>query len=224
MKTIVSIILPGLIIGSIILSPSCKKLEDDPICTAPSGITIKNITLNSVEFSWNAIEDAQQYLLEYRKTGTTTFTVVRVTSGINSKIENLASGTTYDYRLQSNCSGSNSNYSEIGTFKTLSAAEYYLPNKWRIKLLKENNIQSVLGSNDFVEFVQGGNLNQSLTVGGNPISLTGSWSLLTGDTVSISLNSTKKWKINNIDAGNLLLIKSPVDTIPGVDSMRMELF
>lgn len=208
-----------------ILSSSCKKLTEDPECIFPGSITIKNITNVAAEASWAAAADAKQYLFEYRKAGTTSFTVVRVTSGTSTKIINLASGTAYEYRVQTNCPASNSGYSEIKQFTTLSNNQFFIVKKWRMKFYKENNVEVALGANDYMDFAQGGGLSQSLTVGGNPVVANGSWTLFSdNDSITLSLNATKKWKVETLTASNFLLIKTAAAPLTTIDSLRFEAF
>lgn len=203
----------------------CKKLTEEPECIFPASIKVEGITNVSADASWNAAEDAEQYLFEYRKVGAATYTVVRVTSGTSTKILNLASATNYEYRVQTNCPGSNSSYSEVKQFTTLSNSEFFIVKKWRMKFFKENNVEVALGANDYLDFTSGGALSQSLTVGVSPVVTNGTWSLYSNnDSVSINLSSTKKWKIQSIDAGNFLLIKAAAAPQTTVDSLRMESF
>ena len=181
-----------------ILLSQCKKITEEIQCKFPATVTINNITNVSADASWSAAEDAEQYLFDYRKVGTTTFTIVRVTSGTSTNIINLASGSTYEYRIQSNCPGSNSSYSELKQFTTLSNNEFNIVKKWRMKFYKENNVEIALGANDFMEFKTGDALSQSLTVGGAPVVTNGTWSLFSNnDSVNINLGATKKWKIQS---------------------------
>lgn len=203
----------------------CKKITEEPNCTFPTTVTINNVTNVSADASWTSAEDAQQYLFEYRKVGAATYTVVRVTSGTSTKIINLASATTYEYRVQSNCPGSNSSYSEVKQFTTLSNNQFFIVKKWRMKFFKENNVEVALGANDYMDFAEGGALSQSLTVGGSAVVSNGTWAFFSNnDSLSINLNSTKKWKIKSLDAGNFLLIKNAPAPITSVDSLRFEAF
>lgn len=217
--------LPVVILALPLLLSQCKKLSEDPECLAPGSITLNNITNSSVEVSWTAAEDAQQYLFEHRKVGTTTFTVVRVTSGTSTKVINLPSGSTFEYRMQSNCPASNSSYSDVKQFTTMTNNEFYIIKKWRMKFYKENNVEVALGANDYLDFATGGGLTQSLTVGGNPQLTSGTWSLFSNaDSISLNLNTVKKWKVKTLDSGNCLFIKNAAAPLTTVDSLRLESF
>jgi hypothetical protein len=218
-------LIPALILALPLFLSQCKKITEDPECLFPASIVVENITNVSIEAKWATAEDAQQYLFEYRKVGAPTYTVVRVTSGTTTKVLNLLPATTYEYRVQSNCPGSNSSYSEVKQFTTMSNNQSNIVRKWRMKFYKENNVEITLGSNDYMDFVSGGALTQSLTVGGSPIVTNGTWSLFSSnDSVNINLNTTRKWKINSLDASNFLLIKASAAPLTTTDSLRFEAF
>ena len=224
MKNISKLIPAILLILPLFLS-QCKKLTNEPECLFPSSIVLENLTNVSVDVKWAAAEDAEQYLFEYRKVGTPTYTVVRVTSGTSTKVINLASATTYEYRVQSNCPGSNSSYSPVNQFTTISNNQFFIVKKWRMKFYKENNVQIALGANDYMDFATGGGLTQSLTIGGSPAVTSGTWSLFSAnDSVSISLSNIRKWKIKTLDSGNFLLIKDATAPLTTIDSLKFESF
>ena len=221
----ISKFIPVLLLALPLLLSQCKKFTEEPECVFPPSITINNITNTSMDASWSKVEDAQQYLFEYRKVGATTYTVVRVTSGTSTKVSNLTPATAYQYRVQSNCPGSNSSYSEVKQFTTITNNEFNIAKKWRVKFFKENSVEIALGANDYMDFVAGGTLNQLLTIGGNPASTSGTWSLFSNnDSVNINLTSNKKWKINNLDASNFLLVKAASLPLTTLDSLRFEAY
>jgi hypothetical protein len=224
MKNISKFIL-ALVLSLPMFLSQCKKLTDEPDCVFPASIVVNNITNTSMDANWASVEDAQQYLFEYRKVGAATYTVVRVTSGTSAKVSNLTPATTYEYRVQSNCPGSNSSYSEVSQFTTTSSNQFNIVKKWRMKFYKENNVAIALGANDFMDFAAGGGLTQSLTIGGTPVVTTGTWSLFSNDdSVNVNLSTSKKWKIKNLDASNFLLIKAATAPLTTVDSLRFEAF
>jgi hypothetical protein len=224
MKNISKITIVIILALPLVLS-QCKKLTEEPDCLFPASISIANITNVSADASWTAAEDASQYLFEYRKLGTTSFTVLRITSGTTAKIINLASGSTYEYRVQTNCPGSNSNYSDVKQFRTMSNNEFNIVKKWRMKFYKENNVEIALGANDYFDFAAGGGLTQSLTISGSPVVSSGNWSLFSNnDSISLTLTSVKKWRIESLSATNFLLIKNSAAPLTTVDSLRFEAF
>jgi len=224
MKNISKVISLILLALPLILS-QCKKITEEPVCIAPATITVNNITNLSADFTWSSAVDAKQYLFEYRKVGTTTYTVVRVTSGTSTQVINLAAATNYEYRLQTNCPSSNSSYSEVKQFITKSNNEVNIVKKWRMKFYKENNVEVALGANDYMDFASAGALSQSLTVGGVAVVSSGTWSLFSNsDSININLSTLKKWKIESLSANNFLLVKTSALPLTTIDSLRFELF
>lgn len=208
-----------------LLISQCKKLTEEVDCEFPATVTLNNITNSSADASWSASAEAQQYLFEYRKVGTTGFTVVRVTSGTSTKLMNLPSQSTFEYRIQTNCPGSNSSYTALKQFTTLSNNEFNIVKKWRMKFYKENNVEVALGANDYMDFKAGGILSQSLTLGGSPVITDGTWTLFSNnDSVTIALSSTKKWKVETLSSGTFLLVKQAAAPLTTTDSLKLEAF
>jgi len=209
-----SILIAIILLSLTLLFSRCKKLTEEIQCEFSASVTITNITNVSVDASWATAADAEQYLFEYRKVGAASFTVVRVTSGTSTKIINLVSSSTYEYRVQTNCPGSNSDYTEVKQFTTKSNNEFNIVKKWRMKFFKENNVEVNLGPNDFMDFASGGVLSQALTVGGSAVVTNGTWSLFSAnDSVSINLSTTKKWEIQSLSTSGFLLVKNSADSL-----------
>ena len=98
-------------------------IDTMPICTCdyPSGIGTSNITSSSAKVLWNT-ECCSQFQIQYRVTGTTTWTTKSAGATLVSKtLTALASGTTYDLRERVKCMNgtSYSSWSPIQTFTTL---------------------------------------------------------------------------------------------------------
>ena len=122
------ILQPAAVAGGFLLAPQaaqaqCSSLSTPTITTVSSGA--KQLTV-----SWNALTTGQsavaRWLLQYRKTGTTSWTTVSVSGGADARsytITELDDGTGYQVRLiavqNTFCQ---SNYSTIATGTTTSAA------------------------------------------------------------------------------------------------------
>jgi transposase-like protein len=81
-------------------------------CT-PTNLISSSITSSSATVSWEAVNGATNYRVEYKPNTATTWTVL--ISSTTSTIENvtgLASATLYDWRVRANCSGNNGNYTQ----------------------------------------------------------------------------------------------------------------
>jgi hypothetical protein len=94
-------------------------------CAAPTNMSAGSITKSSAVISWNAAACANRYNLQYKKTGTSTWTTVSVTTPPYT-ITGLAKKTKYDYRAQTVCTAdgtSTSSYTSTKTFTTLAVRD-----------------------------------------------------------------------------------------------------
>lgn len=90
-----------------------------PSCNAPVNITVSNIAANSAQVSWSAVAGANNYSLQYRIVGLSSWNTI---NNINSPytINSINPETTYEFQLRSNCSAGSSPYYAGGIFTTLA--------------------------------------------------------------------------------------------------------
>ncbi|MFH0866690.1 MAG: M43 family zinc metalloprotease [Bacteroidota bacterium] len=89
-------------------------------CDVPSGLTATSIASTTATLSWTAVSAATSYNIQYRKTGTTTWS--STTSTTNSKaVSGLTASTSYEYQVQTVCSSGSSSFSSSYTFTTTSS-------------------------------------------------------------------------------------------------------
>lgn len=88
-----------------------------PSCGTPSGLFTTNITSTSATLNWSAVSGATSYNIQYRPTGTSTWTTVS-TAATTYNLTGLASSTTYEFQVQANCNGTLSAYSTNSAFTT----------------------------------------------------------------------------------------------------------
>lgn len=75
-----------------------------PTPVAPSGLSVTNLTSNSVTLNW-ATTPGVYYYVEYKaSTAATWIPVISGTTNGTANISGLAPGTTYDWRVSANCS------------------------------------------------------------------------------------------------------------------------
>jgi hypothetical protein len=99
-------------------------------CGVPTSLSASSITSSSATLNWGAVSGAVSYNVQYRVNGGSTWTTT--TSTTNSRaISGLAASTTYQYQIQTVCSGSSSAYSAIASFTTSASvcADPYEPNE-----------------------------------------------------------------------------------------------
>lgn len=190
----------------VFLLSNCDKTKDID-CLVPTNGAISKITNNSAEANWTAQEDAGQYVFQYRVAGTTVpYKPLRIASGTSTAIVDLLPGTTYEYQIQSNCSGSNSALSANATFTTLSDNDVNILHKWRVDFWKQDSVENVVTNVNFIEFLSGGSLNQLLPGS----SASGTWAFVSNqDSIKIVAGvSNKTWFIKSLSPSSLLLTKA----------------
>lgn len=105
---------------AILLASLLARSSNVSACTTPSGLSSTSVTSTGATLNWGAVSGAVSYKVRYRKTGTLTWTSVTVTP--NSKtLTGLTPGTSYDWKVLTNCSTGSSAYSAVLVFNTLCA-------------------------------------------------------------------------------------------------------
>jgi hypothetical protein len=88
-----------------------------PSCQTPSGLYSESVTNSSAVLRWNAVANASSYDVQYRKTGSGSWTTVNASTNSKS-ISGLQAASTYEFQVKSICSSGSSNYSGSHTFNT----------------------------------------------------------------------------------------------------------
>ena len=100
-------------------------------CNAPSGLASSSITASSATVSWNLVSGALSYDVDYKLNASFIWTSFSVgQTGTTANLTGLNSGSLYDWRVRTNCSGSSSGFVS-GQFTTLSSgcASAFEPNE-----------------------------------------------------------------------------------------------
>lgn len=108
-------------LGNVFYAVSPKAnvvLESSCIATVPQNIKISNINYTGAMVSWEAIPAINSYLFEYKKADDPAFTVMELKTN-SVTLTNLESGKTYEFRIKSTCSSSESAYTATFSFNTL---------------------------------------------------------------------------------------------------------
>lgn len=109
---------------SLTLSDACTP--PGTTCGVPSGLNATSVTTTSATLGWTAVTGATSYSIQYRQTGTTTWTTL--TSSTNSiTINGLTAATSYEFQVQTVCSSGSSTYSSSYTFTTQSIVTCGVP-------------------------------------------------------------------------------------------------
>jgi len=113
-------------------SLGCTPPTGGGVCAAPTGLGAGSITQTSATVSWSAVSGAASYNVQYKPAASSTWTTVSGVGGTSYNITGLAAGTSYNYAVQTVCSGTSSAYSGAGTFTTTAGtptcSDNYEPN------------------------------------------------------------------------------------------------
>ncbi|MEM8523816.1 MAG: M43 family zinc metalloprotease [Bacteroidota bacterium] len=86
--------------------PACPPSD----CDAPTGLFANAISKRRATLNWGAVADANDYDVQYREAGTSTWTD-RNTSDTRIRITGLRNRTTYEWRVRANCNAGTSDWS-----------------------------------------------------------------------------------------------------------------
>jgi hypothetical protein len=96
-------------------------------CGSPSGLTASSIGTTSATVSWTAVSGATSYDVDYKASSSSTWTnAATATIVISIGLTGLTQGTTYDYRVRTNCASGSSAYS-AAQFTTTSTVNCGAP-------------------------------------------------------------------------------------------------
>lgn len=113
--------LPAGAIQGAVDAANCLSTSCAGTCVTPTGLSATSITNTTATLNWGTASGANSYNIQYRKTGTTTWTAT--TSATTSKaITGLTQGTQYEFQVQSVCTSTSSAYSASFNFTTTSPA------------------------------------------------------------------------------------------------------
>ncbi len=147
---------------SLLSSLGCSAPGGGGTCAVPTGLASSSVTATSATVSWGAVSGAVSYNLQYKTAAATTWTTVSVT-GTSANLTGLTASTTYNYQVQTVCSGSSSTYSTAASFTTTAGGgggctDAYETNETRAtaKVIPVNtNITAKIGTatdNDHLRF------------------------------------------------------------------------
>ena len=95
-------------------------------CGLATGLNAANITSSSCTLNWTAVSGASSYNVQYRATGTATWT--STTSAVNSKsIISLTTSKSYEFQVQTVCTGTTSSFTASANFTTSATGGTSLP-------------------------------------------------------------------------------------------------
>lgn len=130
-------------------------------CNTPGGLSTTGITSNSADLDWNAVSGAVSYDVQFRVSGTGTWSSDNITS-TSGTLSGLTAGTDYEWQVRANCASGSSPYSSIMSFTTTggsgSCTDNYEPNNSKgsaVSIAVNTDLQALLGAsgdNDWYKF------------------------------------------------------------------------
>ncbi|MBB6463435.1 M4 family metallopeptidase [Flammeovirga kamogawensis] len=87
------------------------------VCDAPTTLAVNNLTVSSVDVSWDVVSTGNNYAIQLKETGGTWSTYTASTN--SASFTDLTANTSYEVRVATNCTSSTSDYSEAVVFTTL---------------------------------------------------------------------------------------------------------
>ena len=104
--------------GAIIYNVSVEDLS----CPSPTDLTVSNLTTTGADISWTANGDEESWTVEYKEVGATSWTSIPVTVTPFCELTGLSVGTSYQLRVQANCSDDDNSLWVSTEFATLCDA------------------------------------------------------------------------------------------------------
>jgi subtilisin family serine protease len=98
---------------------SATTLEAPTAPAVPTNLTASNVTYSSMDISWDAVTDADDYDLQLREQGGSWTTINQ--TGTTYNYGSLSGETTYEFRVRANNDVGSSSYSGISSATTLEA-------------------------------------------------------------------------------------------------------
>jgi len=106
--------------ASLLNSLGCVPVNTT-VCNSPTGLSASNVTNTGATLTWSAASGATSYNVQYKTSTASTYTTVN-TSATSYTLSGLATGTTYNYQVQTVCSSGSSSYTATGSFTTGTVA------------------------------------------------------------------------------------------------------
>jgi hypothetical protein len=98
--------------GSSVFTASSFTTASASTCNAPASLTTTNITTTTSTVSWAAVSGAFNYTLDIKEINAVNWIALTVTSSTVVNISGLTPGTTYQWRVKTNCTTGSSTYSQ----------------------------------------------------------------------------------------------------------------
>ena len=111
---------------------------DFAACSAPVSLWVSDITDSQAKLNWNAVGGVMSYTVEYRKSGTFSWTTLAVLANYVT-VNGLEASSNYQFRVRTQCvDGSQSGYSLLQVFATTAPVTCPTPQNPSISSVSAN--------------------------------------------------------------------------------------
>ena len=146
-------------------------------CAAPTGLSATNFTSSSETLSWTAASGANSYSVQYKVSGSGSWTTLNSTS-TSLTVSGLTPSTSYDWQVRTNCSSGSSSYTSGTQFTTNAVATCDAPTNLTTSSIISNSATlswtAASGANSYdVQY---------------EVSGTGSWTTLNSTSTSLTVS------------------------------------
>ncbi len=116
--------------------------------STPAGLTSSAVATTTANIAWSAVTGATSYSVQFRPTGTTTWSS-GTSASTSASLSGLTAGTTYEFQVRATCSAVNSAFSASATFTTTTTTVAYCASKG-------NSV-----ADEWIDLVQIGTINRT---------------------------------------------------------------
>jgi hypothetical protein len=119
-----AVLVPGGSRASLATSDACGSGTIGAVtpCGVPGNTRALYVYANSGTISWDGVSNASSYVLEYKASNSSVWSSTIVNNTTIYTLTNLASSTSYDYRVKTNCGNITGAFADFKTFSTISTA------------------------------------------------------------------------------------------------------
>ena len=128
-------------------SPGIFTTASGASCGTPSGLNVSGLNASGATLNWTAVSGAVSYSIQYRATGSTSWTSTTSTAA-SKPLSGLNANTEYEFQVQSVCGSANSAYSSVSNFTTsaISGAALPVPDHIVICILENHAFEQIIGN------------------------------------------------------------------------------
>ena len=182
--------------------------------SAPTGLTVNNITPSSANLTWVPVSGASSYVVRFKKVSDTTWMTFNTTT-TSTIVTSLVDNTAYEVQVAAICSGTTGAFTASSNFTTSqmptycavnsgSAADDYISN---VSLANMTNSSS---ASTYTSYVSNPNLQVNLNVGGTyTLSITRAYLQSTGGPYPAATSAWIDFNRNGVFEDSERILTSP---------------